>query len=131
MIVVDASAVVEALVGRDAPQELLELMATEPLAAPHLLDVEVLSTLRGLTRGRRLDEEVADAARQTYFALTITRYETAPLSERVWALRHRCTAYDSTYLALAEALGVDLVTADAKLLAGGSSAQIRVISTSA
>lgn len=130
MIVADASAIVEALIGRDAPEELLELLATEPLAAPHLLDVEVLSTLRGLTRGRRLDEESADAARQTYFALTITRYETAPLAERIWALRHRCTAYDSTYLALAEALDVDLVTADAKLLVGGSTAGIRVVPSS-
>ncbi|MGP9683512.1 type II toxin-antitoxin system VapC family toxin [Brachybacterium sp. AOP3-A1-3] len=130
MIVVDASAVVEALIGRDTPGELLDLVAREPLAAPHLLDVEVLSTLRGLTRGHRLDDELADAARRTYFALTITRYETAPLAERIWELRHRCTAYDSTYLALAEALDADLVTADAKLLAGGSAARIRIIPSS-
>lgn len=127
MIVVDASAVVEALVGRDAPTELLALIGTQQLAAPHLLDVEIVSTLRGLSRGRRLEDDVAEAARSTFFSLAITRYETAPLAERIWELRHRCTAYDATYLALAEGLEVPLVTADAKLLVAGADAEIRLV----
>ena len=49
MIVVDASAVVEALVGREVDPTLLDAMAGD-LAAPHLLDVEVLSALRGMVR---------------------------------------------------------------------------------
>ncbi|WP_454293653.1 hypothetical protein [Salana multivorans] len=48
MIVIDASAMVEALVGRDADDSLLTAVAGQ-LAAPHLLDAEVLSVLRGLT----------------------------------------------------------------------------------
>ena len=50
MIVVDASAMVEALIGRDADAEFLEALAGE-LDAPHLLDIEVMSTLRGLALG--------------------------------------------------------------------------------
>ena len=50
MIVIDASAMVEALVGRDADEELLQALSGD-LDAPHLLDVEVLSVLRGLLFG--------------------------------------------------------------------------------
>lgn len=127
MIVVDASAMIEALVGVDAPPELLTLLSEEPLTAPHLLDVEVLSVLRGLTRGHRLDDEIAEAARQTYFSLTLTRYETSVLAARIWELRHRCTAYDAGYLALAELLDAPLVTADEKLVSAGSNADILLV----
>lgn len=124
MIVIDASAMIEALVGDAPPPELLSLLGEEMLAAPHLLDVEILSVMRSLERGRRIDADRAHDAGQTYFSLTIARYETAMLAERIWELRHRCTAYDAGYLALAELLEVPLVTADEKLPAVGSTADI-------
>lgn len=45
----------------------------------------------------------------------MTRYPHAPLLGRIWALRENVTAYDAAYVALAEALGVPLVTRDARL----------------
>lgn len=127
MIVVDASAMIGALVGEAPSPGLLTLIGEEPLAAPHLLDVEVLSVLRGLTRDHRLDDRVALAARQTFFSLSLARYETSVLAERTWELRHRCTAYDAGYLALAELVGAPLVTADEKLLAAGSDDEILLV----
>lgn len=127
MIVVDASAMIEALVGADPSPELLTLIGEEVLTAPHLLDVEVLSVLRGLARGRRLDDSVAATAAQTYFALSLTRYEASVLAERIWELRHRCTAHAAGHLALAELLEAPLVTADEKLLAAGSDAEILLV----
>lgn len=56
---------------------------------------------------RRAGEAAADLANAR-----LIRYPHAPLRARVWALRHNLTAYDATYLALAEALG------DAVLLTG-------------
>jgi predicted nucleic acid-binding protein len=50
MIVVDSSAMVEALVGSEADDDLLDALQGD-VHAPHLLDVEVLSVLRGLTLG--------------------------------------------------------------------------------
>ncbi len=129
MIVIDASAMVEALVGRDVDPELLDALVGE-VAAPHLLDVEVLSVLRGLLLGRKLEPHVAETARQDHFAFTITRHETEPLADRIWQLRHRYTSYDAAYLALAEGLAVPLYTCDAKLAAGGHHAQVRVVPTS-
>jgi len=127
VIVVDASAMVEALVGRAADEELLNALSGD-IDAPHLLDVEVLSVLRGLLRGGKLDASVAEQARLDHFAFTITRHETAPLSERIWQLRHQFTSYDASYLALAEALQAPLYTCDAKLATRGHDAQVHLFS---
>ncbi len=123
MIVVDATAMVEALVGRDVDESLLDALTGE-IAAPHSLDVEVLSVLRGLVLGRKLTDDVAVAARSHHFGMLIAKYETAPMAERIWHLRHRYTSYDAAYLALAEALEATLHTCDAKLDSGGHHAVI-------
>lgn len=125
MIVVDASAMVEALVGADADPRLVDLLGGE-LAAPHLLDVEVISVLRGLERSGTLSPEAADLARGDYFSFVIARHETPPLSERIWALRHQFTSYVATYLALAQALDVTVLTCDVTLAAPGHHATVLV-----
>lgn len=125
MIVIDASAMIEALVGRDADPVLLDGLAGE-IAAPHLLDTEVLSVLRGLTLGGKLDETDADDARSTYFAFNIARHEAQPLADRVWELRHQYTSYDASYLALAEALDAPLYTCDRKLAGPIHTGEVRV-----
>jgi predicted nucleic acid-binding protein len=128
VIVVDASAMVEALVGCAPDEELLNALSGD-VDAPHLLDIEVLSVLRGLLRGGKLDAPTAEQARLDYFAFTITRHETAPFSERIWQLRHQFTGYDASYLALAEALQAPLYTCDAKLAAPGHDAKVRIFSS--
>ena len=110
MIVIDASAMIEALVGREADNDLLDALQTS-VHAPHLLDVEVLSVLRGLTLSGKLPPDAADQARADYFALTIARYEVYGLADRVWDLRSY-TTYDACYMALAEALDAPLYTCD-------------------
>lgn len=125
MIVIDASAMVEVLVGRDVSPELLSAVADE-LAAPVALDLEVLSALRGLGLSGLVAAEMLDAARHAFADLQILRYDIEPLADRIWALRHQFTAYDASYLALAEALAVPLVTCDAKLTAPGHRATVHV-----
>ena len=120
---------IEALVGQQPDPELLNSLAGD-LGAPHLLDTEVLSALRGLTLGARLDFDSAEDARRDYCDFTIARHESAPLADRIWDLRDRYTAYDASYLALAEALAVPLYTCDAKLVSGGHDAEVRVFARS-
>jgi predicted nucleic acid-binding protein len=125
MIVIDASAMVEALVGRQVDDELLDALEGD-LHAPHLLDVEVMSVLRGLTLSGKLKPRAADQARTDHFAFTIARYELAGLADRVWQLRNNHTTFDACYLALAEALATPLYTCDQKLASDGHTAQIKI-----
>ncbi len=124
---IDASAMVEALVGRDADPELLDALSGD-VNAPHLLDVEVISVLRGLELGRQLAPAAAEQARHDHFAFAIARHDAEPLAERIWQLRHQFTTYDASYLALAEALAAPLYTCDAKLAASGHAGEVRVVS---
>jgi predicted nucleic acid-binding protein len=125
MIVIDASAMIEALVGRNADDDLLDALHTS-VHAPHLLDVEALSVLRGLALGGKLAVDAAEDARADYFALTIARYELHGLADRVWNLRRHFTTYDACYLALAEALEAPLYTCDRKLASDGHTARVLV-----
>lgn len=127
MIVLDASAAIEALTGSSPPTALWDVL-TDDIHAPLHLDVEVLSALRSLERGGRLSTADAEQARADFEDLSIVRHDIRALADRAWMLRHQYTAYDACYLALSEALEAPLVTCDRKLDAGGHDAQVRVMS---
>lgn len=63
----------------------------------------------------RLTPQQADAAIADLLAFPVTVYPTGPLLRRVWELRQNVTAYDACYIALAEAVGYPLITADRRL----------------
>jgi predicted nucleic acid-binding protein len=116
VLVVDTSAVVAALVGRPPDRRLVDRLGADgDLCAPHLLDVELLHTLRRLVLGGQLTEDRAADARDDFADLALTRYGHVALADRTWALRHNLTAYDASFVALAELLDVPLVTCDARL----------------
>jgi predicted nucleic acid-binding protein len=116
VLVLDTSAVVGALTGRPPSLELIERLRGESdLSAPHLLDIELLHALRRLVIGGQLSEDRAADARDDFAALAITRYEHTVVADRIWELRHGLTAYDATFVALAELLDAPLVTFDARL----------------
>lgn len=112
MIVVDASAAVLALLNDG---EARAALAAERLASPHLVDAEVLHTLRSHVIRGELDDPAAEDAAAVWRRLGLERIEVTGLLGRVWALRQNLMAYDATYVALAEALAVPLLTADARL----------------
>lgn len=116
MIVVDASVLVDFLLGR--PQAVAALAdelpgdGQEPLHAPDLIEPEALNALRRLALSRTVDDTRATTAATEIGDVRMLRHPHAPLRGRIWELRHQLTAYDATYLALAEALDARLLTAD-------------------
>jgi predicted nucleic acid-binding protein len=116
MLVVDTSAVLDALVSREPAPQLVERLADDgDLHAPHLIDVELLHALRRLAATGAIADDRAADARGDFADLALVRYPHDPLSDRIWELRHNLTAYDSAFVALAEALDTPLVTCDARL----------------
>jgi predicted nucleic acid-binding protein len=117
LIVIDASAFTGFLLGEpSACETLVRLTHTddpEPLHAPELLELETLNALRRLARRDRLSAQRATCAVELLDATPLLRYPHAPLRARVWDLRNELSAYDASYLALAEAIhGSVLLTAD-------------------
>jgi len=120
MIVLDASVVVELLTnGALAASIRRDLAArSDSLIVPHLLDVEVVSAIRRLLAGARIDAHRCAQLLAGLAALPAERYPHTPLLERIWDLRHNFTAYDAAYIALAEATGAALYTCDEKMRGG-------------
>lgn len=113
MIVVDASVLAPALADDGADGDLVrERLRGEQLVAPELVDLEVVSTLRRAARAGRLDERRSGQALDDLAALPLRRVSHLPLINRIWELRDNLTAYDASYVALAEMLDCSLLTAD-------------------
>lgn len=127
MIVVDASAVVLGLLNDGRARSLL---AAEALVCPHLADSEVVQSLRSLVMRGELDTHAAELLLERWSRLGIRRFGVVGLLERVWELRENLSAYDATYVAMAEALDCSLLTADARLSrAPGPRCPITVVHT--
>lgn len=119
MIVVDSSVIVHFILHSTESEELSAIIAKEDrLAAPALIDLEVLNTLRKHVQFKQISPQVAELAVAHYQEINIELYDMRVLIRRVWDFRYNVTAYDAAYLALAESLGVALLTRDARLFRG-------------
>lgn len=112
MIVIDASA---AVLGLMNDGETRAMLAAEAAICPHLADSEVVHALRGRVIRGDLDVGVAERMIDVWQRLGLERVGVSGLLGRVWELRANLSAYDATYVALAEALESPLVTADGRL----------------
>jgi predicted nucleic acid-binding protein len=125
LIVVDASVLVEFLLGRRPVIEAVtgELSGTldEALHAPELIEPEALNALRRLLRNGDVNTSQADRAVSELEEVRLIRYPHPPLRSRVWELRDNLSAYDALYLALAETLdGSVIMTSDSGLAANAA-----------
>ena len=130
MIVVDAPVLANVIGddGADGRGARGEIRRAGQVAAPDLVDVEAVAVLRkrwlaGTISERRFEAAIADLEQ-----LGISRYPTLPLMRRAFELRANGTAYDASYVALAELLGCELLTGDGRLAgASGPRCAIRLL----
>lgn len=113
----DASVLANAIAddGPDGHKAREELRAAADLAAPDLVDVETTAVLRKRWLAGTLSAERFAAAVEDLEDMQIDRYPTLPLMRRAYELRDNLTAYDATYIALAELLECELLTGDQRL----------------
>lgn len=116
MVVSDAGVWVKALLDQETGQSLRRRLENEPVVdAPAVIDLEFLSVVRGLIVGKRVTLRRAEDAIDRFLAAPIERHHHGPLARRIWDLRNNLTAYDAAYVALAERLGLTLLTVDRRL----------------
>jgi predicted nucleic acid-binding protein len=130
VIVVDASALIEALLQSPAAPAVEErlLQSGETIHAPHLIDIEVAHALRRLAITRQVAPARCREAFRYLSDFGLIRHPHDFLLPRIWELRDNLTAYDATYVALAEILGARLVTRDRRIAAAaGLRAQVDLV----
>jgi len=114
--VIDASALVEALLGTRLGVEVRTRMRGHVLHAPAHLDAEVLSALGRLHRAQEIQQSVVADALEQLAAAPITRHPLAALITGAWKRRANQRLVDALYTELAALLDVTaLLTTDARL----------------
>lgn len=130
MIVVDASVLANALAddAEDGRVARAALRNAAELTAPDLIDVETVAVLRKAWLARTLADERFDAAVTDLRRWDFDRVPALRLVRRAYEIRANVSAYDAMYVALAEALDCEHLTADRRLAsATGPQCRIRVV----
>ena len=130
MIVVDASAVIEVVLRTPAAAAVEHRVHDfrETLHAPQLIDIEIAHVIRRVAANGEITGDRGRAAIEDLADFPLRRHEHLPLLRRIWELRQNLTAYDSAYVALAEALDAPLITRDRRLAASsGHRARIELV----
>lgn len=112
---IDASVAVEYLLRTPLGTTLADTVESSSLAAPELLDPEVMSVLRRAVLTGRLEETRAVMALNDLAVWPIDRISHRTLAVSAWQHYSNISAYDAFYVAAAHAAGVPLLTADGRL----------------
>lgn len=131
MIVLDTSAAIELLLSLPLSRKVQDLLDEHDwvVAAPELLQIEVLQVLRRRVTSGVTSIDDAEYALNILRDINVRYFNHEVLIDRVWELRSNLTAYDASYVALAELLDGNLVTSDARLAhAPGNNARILLVS---
>ncbi len=124
-LVIDASALVEALLGTDLGIEVRGRMRGHQLHAPAHLDAEVLSALGRLHRAGELQPTEVTTALQALADAPIHRHPLSTLLLGAWERRDNQRLVDALYTELATALdSIPILTTDARLARADTRAEL-------
>lgn len=129
MLVVDASCLVEALLGGVGAEPVRRRLAEDPdQLAPHVIDVEAFGAIRSAYLRGRIDRTAAEQAIADLAEWPGERIGHRRLLDRAWELRASVRGWDAMYVALAESVGAPLVTLDGHLArADGPRCEIELV----
>jgi len=113
--VIDASVAVEYLLRTSLGRAVADMIENASLAAPELMDAEVLSVLRRAVLKGQLEEPRALLAIDDLAHWPVDRISHRHLARLAWQYHHSVSAYDAFYLAAARTLDVPVLTADGRL----------------
>lgn len=111
----DASAMVEMLIGSLLGGAVQSRIARHELHAPAHFDAEVLSALGRLARAGHIDDTHVAPKLGVLADAPITRHPIGPVLIEAWGLRENLRLIDGLYVVVAENLGLPLVTTDQRL----------------
>ena len=114
-IVVDASALVDVLVGTSYAAAVRDRLHETAWHAPAHIDAEVLSAVGRLARAERLSEADVRARLELVASLPLQRYLLPALLSGAWARRADLRLVDALYVELAHQLDAPLITTDQRL----------------
>lgn len=113
--VVDASALVDLLLGNELGAAVATRLAGHALHAPAHVDAEILSALGRLHRAGEIDANGVEAMLRRLTAGPIRRHPVTNLLIGAWSKRHRLRLADALYVELAASRALPLITTDARL----------------
>jgi predicted nucleic acid-binding protein len=114
-VVVDASALVDLLLGNELGDAVGVRLAGHALHAPAHADAEILSALGRLQRAGAVQPDDVEAMLTRLDGAPIERHPVASLLLGAWSRRHRLRLADALYVELAASLTLPLITTDRRL----------------
>lgn len=123
-VIVDASAMVDLLVGSGPAGTIEARLRGHELHVPAHFDAEVLSALGRLQRAGHMTDRQVKARLQRVAAAPIQRHLLAALLAGAWKLRDNFRLVDALYVELASQLDAPVVTTDAGLAAASPVAEL-------
>lgn len=113
--VVDASALVDLLLGDALGDAVGDRLSGRSLHAPAHIDGEVLSALGRLHRAGDLGPDAVEAMLAALAVAPIQRHQLSELLIGAWGRRHQLRLADALYVELAASRELPLVTTDSRL----------------
>jgi predicted nucleic acid-binding protein len=111
-LVIDASALIDLVMGNSVGSKVLERISNSDLHAPAHIDAEVFSALGRLFRAGDITVEMTEEKIRSFLRAPIQRHQINDLMLGAWERRNNLSLKDALYAELSHSLSAPLITTD-------------------